>query len=74
MSFRNTCEFCGAPLTRDRGSVTTSKAAEMLSVSSATIRNWVDSGKLQSYRTVGNHRRILIRSIHEFLSKVHYPK
>ncbi len=33
------------------------QAAQLLNVSANTLRNWEASGKINSYRTAGNHRR-----------------
>lgn len=37
--------------------LTVSEAAEMFGVSPATIRRWVDDGKLPSRKTLGGQRR-----------------
>jgi excisionase family DNA binding protein len=44
--------------------VSLSKASKMLGVTSRTLRQWDAAGKLQTIRTVGNHRRIPINEIH----------
>jgi excisionase family DNA binding protein len=42
------------------------KAAEMLGVHPATVRNWADTGKLASRRTAGGHRRFHTGDIAQF--------
>jgi excisionase family DNA binding protein len=42
------------------------KAAEMLGVHPATVRNWADTGKLASRRTAGGHRRFHTGDISKF--------
>lgn len=41
-----------------RDYLTTTQAAEMLSVSPDTVLKWVKAGKIKSYRTLGGHFRI----------------
>ena len=43
------------------------RAAEILGVHPATVRNWADSGKLSFRRTAGKHRRFDIRALRQFL-------
>jgi excisionase family DNA binding protein len=43
------------------------RAAEILGVHPATVRNWADEGKLHSRRTPGNHRRFLISELQKQL-------
>ena len=43
--------------------ITTSQAAEFLSVSPDTVLKWARAGKLSSYRTLGGHFRISISSL-----------
>lgn len=38
--------------------LTVAQASELAGVSTASIRRWTDSGKLKTYRSAGNHRRI----------------
>lgn len=42
------------------------EAANLLGVSTTTLRRWEASGKLSSERTVGNHRRYLYSAIKNF--------
>lgn len=48
------------------------RAADMLGVHPATVRNWADRGELASRRTPGGHRRFR-RSDLEYLAKTHHP-
>ncbi len=42
------------------------RAAEILGVHPATVRNWADSGKLPYRRTAGKHRRFNIHDLNEY--------
>ena len=46
-----------------------SKASKILGVTTKTLRNWDDAGKIQTVRTSGNHRRIPIEEIERFHGK-----
>lgn len=48
------------------------RAADMLGVHPATVRNWADRGELASRRTPGGHRRFR-RSDLEYLAKTRHP-
>ena len=43
--------------------VTVSEAAELLGVSTRTIRRWESEGKIKATRTEGNHRRFEVASL-----------
>lgn len=45
-----------------------SRAAEMLGVSAATLRNWDNEGKLKAVKTISNHRRYLLSEIEKLQS------
>lgn len=45
------------------------KAAEMLGVSTNTLRNWSENGKITVVKTIGNHRRYKLSEIKQILSK-----
>lgn len=45
----------------------TRKAADMLSVCLGTVQNMVESGVLEAWRTVGGHRRILVKSVQDYI-------
>lgn len=47
--------------------VTTTRAADLLGVAVSTVQKWVESGKLQSWKTPGGHRRIALASIRSVL-------
>lgn len=49
--------------------VTLSKASKVLGVTTKTLRNWDDAGKIQTVRTSGNHRRIPIEELEKFRGK-----
>jgi excisionase family DNA binding protein len=46
-----------------------SKAAELLGVTTKTIRNWDDKGKIRTVRTPGNHRRIPVSEVTRLLQE-----
>jgi putative resolvase len=43
--------------------VNISKAAKILGVTTKTLRNWEDQGKLKPVRTLGKHRRYNLEEI-----------
>ena len=43
------------------------RAADILGVHPATVRNWADSGRLSFRRTAGKHRRFDVRVLRHFL-------
>ena len=49
--------------------VTLSKASKILGVTTKTLRNWDEAGKIQTVRTSGNHRRIPIEELEKFRGK-----
>ncbi len=46
-----------------------SKASKMLGVTTKTLRNWDDAGKIKTVRTSGNHRRIPVEEINRLKGK-----
>ena len=48
-------------------------ASKYCNVSSQTIINWVDTGHIKSYRTVGGHRRIKREDLEAFMRKQGIP-
>lgn len=49
--------------------VTLSKASKVLGVTTKTLRNWDEAGKIQTVRTSGNHRRIPIEELEKLRGK-----
>lgn len=49
--------------------VTLSKASKILGVTTNTLRNWDESGKIQTVRTSGNHRRVPIEELEKLRGK-----
>jgi len=43
------------------------RAAEILGVHPATVRNWADSGKLPYRRTAGKHRRFNVNELTDYI-------
>lgn len=53
--------------------LTVAKASEYCRVSSKTIINWVESGHIEAYKTVGGHRRIKKEALESFMEKQGIP-
>ena len=53
--------------------LTVKQASEHCRVSSQTIVNWIDAGKLEAYKTIGGHRRITAANLEAFLKKNNMP-
>ena len=53
--------------------LTVFKASQFCSVSPKTIINWVESGHIKAYRTVGGHRRINRVDLEAFMKKQGIP-
>ena len=53
--------------------LTVAKASEYCQVSSKTIINWVESGHIEAYKTVGGHRRIKKKNLETFMEKQGIP-
>lgn len=45
--------------------ITPKKAAELLGVTTATLRNWEIAGKIKSVTTLGKHRRYNVQEIEQ---------
>ncbi len=52
---------------------TVAKASEYCGVSPKTIINWVESGYIVAYKTVGGHRRIKKNNLEAFMKKQGIP-
>jgi len=50
--------------------VTLSQAAEKLGVTTKTIRNWEEKGKIQTVRTLGGHRRVPLEEIERIQGRI----
>jgi len=53
--------------------LTVFKASQYCSVSSKTIINWIESGHIEAYKTVGGHRRIKKSDLENFMRKQGIP-
>jgi len=53
--------------------LTVFQASKHCNVSSKTIINWIDSGHINAYKTVGGHRRIKRTDLLEFMKKQGIP-
>ncbi len=49
---------------------TTREVAQLLGVSTTTVRSWADEGLLESYRTPGGQRRFSREQIDRFLDQL----
>lgn len=49
--------------------LTVAQASELAGVSPASIRRWTDWGKLRTYRSAGNHRRIKTSDLMRLIDK-----
>lgn len=49
--------------------LTVAQASELAGVSSESIRRWTNSGKLKTYRSAGNHRRIKASDLMRLIDK-----
>ena len=55
------------------GILTVYKASEYCNVSPKTIINWIESGHIQAYKTVGGHRRIKQTDLIAFMNRQGIP-
>jgi len=55
------------------GVLTVFKASKYCNVSPKTIINWIESGHIKAYKTVGGHRRIQKLDLEEFMRKQGIP-
>lgn len=53
--------------------LTVFKASKYCNVSTKTIINWIDSGHIEAYKTVGGHRRIRKSDLESFMRKQGIP-
>jgi len=53
--------------------LTVYKASRFCHVSSKTIINWIESGHINAYKTVGGHRRIKRVDLEAFMKKQGIP-
>lgn len=52
---------------------TTHDIAKLCKVNGSTVKNWINDGKLQAYKTPGGHRRINREDLIQFLEKYEMP-
>ncbi|MGD8881409.1 MAG: response regulator [Desulfobacterales bacterium] len=53
--------------------LTVFKASQLCNVSAKTIINWIESGHIKAYKTVGGHRRINRSDLESFMKKQGIP-
>jgi excisionase family DNA binding protein len=53
--------------------LTVFKASQFVNVSPKTIINWIESGHIKAYKTVGGHRRIQRSDLEAFMKKQGIP-
>lgn len=49
--------------------LTPKEAASLLHISTTSLQNWANLGKIKAVRTLGNHRRYLRTEIEKILNK-----
>ena len=49
--------------------LTLGEASQLLGVHATTLREWVDTGRISSFRTPGGHRRFDVRDVQSFLQE-----
>jgi len=52
----------------DKSYYTTIQAAKLLGVSVRTVQLWVENGALEAWKTAGGHRRIVARSVDDYIN------
>ena len=57
------------PSSEPESTVPLSEAAEALGISASTLRRWADTGKLQTIRTPGGHRRFPVSEVRRLSSR-----
>lgn len=58
---------------KQKNYLSTREAAELLNVAVSTIQLWTDNGMLHAWTTVGGHRRIEKKSVHQMLIQQNTP-
>ena len=53
--------------------LTSTEVAQTLGIGVSSVKRWTDSGRLESVRTVGGHRRYTIASLHAFATSQNLP-
>ena len=53
----------------DKEFYSTIEAAKLLGVSVRTVQLWVENGSLEAWKTAGGHRRIVARSVNDYISR-----
>ncbi len=48
---------------------TTIETSKLLDVSVRTVQLWVESGSLEAWKTAGGHRRIVAKSVHDYIAQ-----
>ncbi len=55
------------------GLIKTKQAARLLGVTVQTVKNYIYSGKLKSYKTLGGHHRIMVSDLQDLASTRRHP-
>lgn len=62
-----------SPSQHAMGFIKTKQAARLLGVTVQTVKNYIYSGKLKSYKTLGGHHRIMISDLQDLASARRHP-
>lgn len=61
-------------MTLNRQSFLTShEVADLLQVDPSSVKNWVNAGRLEGFKTPGGHRRVRVDALVDFLSRYSMP-
>jgi len=52
---------------KDKEFYSTIEAAKLLGVSVRTVQLWVENGSLEAWKTAGGHRRIVAKSVDDYI-------
>ncbi len=52
---------------------TTRQVGKICHVTVSAVINWIDSGVLHAFKTIGGHRRVLRKDLIDFLTKHNFP-
>lgn len=68
-----TPQSCTKPLLSAKTVLTTHEVASLIQVNNSSVNYWTEKKGLKCYRTPGNHRRITVADLAEFLTAWQMP-